>query len=70
MAKQFKDDSQVRSLLGDVRDRERLNRGLGDVDYVEYTAAAKIVPTAENNTFECIKTNVFRAMNLIDACIG
>jgi UDP-N-acetylglucosamine 4,6-dehydratase (inverting) len=39
------------------------------VDYVVHAAATKIVPTAEYNPFECVKTNVMGAMNLIDACI-
>lgn len=69
MAKLFKDDKRVRFFLGDVRDRERLYRALDGVDYVVHAAATKIVPTAEYNPFECIKTNVLGAMNLIDACI-
>jgi len=52
-----------------VRDRERLYRALDGVDYVVHAAATKIVPTAEYNPFECVKTNVNGAMNLIDACI-
>jgi UDP-N-acetylglucosamine 4,6-dehydratase (inverting) len=69
MAKHFEDDPRVRFFLGDVRDRDRLYRALTDVDYVVHAAATKIVPTAEYNPFECIKTNVIGAMNLIDACI-
>lgn len=69
MAKLFKDDPRVRFFLGDVRDRDRLYRALDGVDYVVHAAATKIVPTAEYNPFECIKTNVQGAMNLIDACI-
>jgi UDP-N-acetylglucosamine 4,6-dehydratase (inverting) len=52
-----------------VRDKERLHRALYGVDYVVHAAATKIVPTAEYNPFECIKTNINGAMNLIDACI-
>jgi FlaA1/EpsC-like NDP-sugar epimerase len=55
--------------IGDVRDRERLYRALDGVDCVVHAAATKIVPTAEYNPFECVKTNVLGAMNLIDACI-
>ena len=44
-------------------------RALNGIDYVVHAAATKIVPTAEYNPFECVKTNVFGAMNLIDACI-
>jgi UDP-N-acetylglucosamine 4,6-dehydratase (inverting) len=69
MAKLFKDDPRVRFFIGDVRDRERLYRALDGVDYVVHAAATKIVPTAEYNPFECIKTNVNGAMNLVDACI-
>lgn len=69
MAKLFQGDERVRFFLGDVRDRERLYRALDGVDYVVHAAASKIVPAAEYNPFECIKTNIIGAMNLIDACI-
>ena len=69
MAKKFKDDERVRFFIGDVRDKERLYRALDGVDYVVHAAATKIVQTAEYNPFECIKTNINGAMNLIDACI-
>ena len=69
MAKKFVGDERVRFFIGDVRDRERLYRALDGVDYVVHAAATKIVPTAEYNPFECVKTNVMGAMNLIDACI-
>jgi len=69
MAKKFAGDDRVRFFIGDVRDRERLYRALDGVDYVVHAAATKIVPTAEYNPFECVKTNVIGAMNLIDACI-
>ncbi len=69
MAKSFKDDPRVRFFIGDVRDKDRLHRALHNVDFVVHAAATKIVPTAEYNPFECIKTNVNGAMNLIDACI-
>jgi len=69
MAKLFKDDLRVRFMIGDVRDKDRLYRVLDGIDYVIHAAATKIVPTAEYDPFECVKTNVFGAMNLIDACI-
>ena len=69
MAKRFEGHSALRFFIGDVRDRERLYRALDGVDYVVHAAATKIVPTAEYNPFECVKTNVMGAMNLIDACI-
>jgi UDP-N-acetylglucosamine 4,6-dehydratase/5-epimerase len=69
MAKLYKDDPRVRFMIGDVRDRDRLYRVLDGIDYVVHAAATKIVPTAEYDPFECVKTNVIGAMNLIDACI-
>lgn len=69
MAKNFAGDPRVRFFIGDVRDKERLYRALDGVDYVVHAAATKIVPTAEYNPFECVKTNIIGAMNLIDACI-
>ena len=69
MAKLFEGEDRVRFFIGDVRDRDRLYRALTDVDYVVHAAATKIVPTAEYNPFECVKTNIIGAMNLIDASI-
>ena len=69
MAKKYQDHKNVRFFIGDIRDKERLSRALEGVDYVVHAAATKIVPTAEYNPFECIKTNINGAMNLIDAAI-
>jgi UDP-N-acetylglucosamine 4,6-dehydratase len=69
MAKLFKGDARVRFMIGDVRDKDRLYRVLDGIDYVVHAAATKIVPTAEYDPFECVKTNVIGAMNLIDTCI-
>jgi UDP-N-acetylglucosamine 4,6-dehydratase len=69
MAKQFTDDKRVRFFIGDVRDSDRLGRALDGIDYVIHAAALKIVPTAEYNPFECVKTNIIGAMNVIDVCI-
>ena len=69
MQKQFKDDSRVRFFIGDVRDKDRLHRALAGVEYVVHAAATKIVTSAETNPFECIKTNINGAINLIDASI-
>jgi UDP-N-acetylglucosamine 4,6-dehydratase (inverting) len=69
MAKLYGADDRVRFFIGDVRDKERLVRALDGIEYVVHAAATKIVPTAEYNPFECVKTNVIGAMNLIDACI-
>ena len=69
MAKEFQYDNRVNFFIGDVRDKDRLYRALDGVDFVVHAAATKIVPTAEYNPFECVKTNILGAMNLIDACI-
>ncbi|MCL2199796.1 MAG: UDP-N-acetylglucosamine 4,6-dehydratase (inverting) [Defluviitaleaceae bacterium] len=69
MAKRFPDEPRLRFFIGDVRDRKRLHRAFDGVDYVVHAAATKIVPIAEYNPFECVKTNVIGAMNVIDACI-
>jgi len=59
----------MRYFLGDVRDKSRLLEATNGVDFVIHAAALKQVPAAEYNPSECIKTNVFGAMNVIDACI-
>ena len=69
MQKNYLNDERVRFFIGDIRDKDRLYRALDGVDYVVHAAATKIVPIAEYNPFECIKTNILGAMNLIDASI-
>lgn len=69
MAQKYQDDTRVSFIIGDVRDKDRLARALDGIDYVVHAAATKIVPTAEYNPFECVRTNIDGAMNLIDACI-
>ena len=69
MSNLYNDDERVRFFIGDVRDKERLSRALDGIDYVVHAAATKIVPTAEYNPFECVKTNINGATNLIDTCI-
>jgi len=69
MAMRFRSEPRVRFIIGDVRDKDRLTRALDGIDYVVHAAATKIVPTAEYNPFECVKTNINGAMNIIDACI-
>jgi len=59
----------LRYFLGDVRDEARLRRALEGIDIVIHAAALKQVPAAEYNPFECIKTNVLGAQNLIEACL-
>ncbi len=60
---------KVRYFLGDIRDRERLERAFCDVNIVIHAAALKQVPAAEYNPSEFVKTNVNGAMNIIDAAI-
>jgi UDP-N-acetylglucosamine 4,6-dehydratase/5-epimerase len=61
-------DSRIRYLIGDVRDKERLNHALEDIDVVFHAAALKHVPVAEYNPFEAVKTNVYGTQNLIELC--
>lgn len=69
MAEDYAGDPRVHFIIGDVRDKERLSRSVQGVDFVVHAAATKIVPTAEYNPFECVKTNVDGSMNVIEACI-
>lgn len=71
MAQQFPDKkySGIRYFIGDIRDESRLRRALEGIDIVIHAAALKQVPAAEYNPFECIKTNVLGAQNLIEACL-
>jgi len=71
MAQQFPDNkySCLRYFIGDIRDESRLRRALEGIDVVIHAAALKQVPAAEYNPFECIKTNVLGAQNLIEACL-
>lgn len=64
----YQNDPRVHFIVGDVRDKMRLSQALTDINYVVHAAATKIVPTAEYNPSECIKTNINGAMNVIDAC--
>lgn len=59
----------IRYFIGDIRDEARLRRALEGIDVVIHAAALKQVPAAEYNPFECIKTNVIGAQNLIEACL-
>src|SRR5271155_128650 len=59
----------MRYFIGDVRDRDRLELAMRDIDYVIHAAALKQVPTAEYNPFECIRTNVFGAENVVHAAL-
>lgn len=59
----------IRYFIGDIRDGSRLRRALEGIDTVIHAAALKQVPTAEYNPFECIKTNILGAQNVIEACL-
>jgi UDP-N-acetylglucosamine 4,6-dehydratase len=59
----------LRFFIGDVRDADRLRRAMEGIDIVIHAAALKQVPAAEYNPFECIKTNVLGAQNVIEACL-
>ena len=69
MAQSYREYPQVEFIIGDVRDGNRLKSAMIDIDYVVHAAATKIVPTAEYNPFECIKTNINGAMNVIEASL-
>ena len=62
-------DKRLRYFLADVRDSDRLNRALEDIDFVFHAAALKDVPKIEYNPFEAIKTNVIGSQNVVDACL-
>lgn len=71
MAQEFPESEYpaLRYFIGDVRDADRLRRALEGIDVVIHAAALKQVPAAEYNPFECIKTNVLGAQNVIEACL-
>jgi UDP-N-acetylglucosamine 4,6-dehydratase/5-epimerase len=71
MGQEFSDRKYagLRYFIGDIRDEPRLRRALEGIDVVVHAAALKQVPAAEYNPFECIKTNVLGAQNLIEACL-
>ena len=68
MKLQFNND-RLRFLIGDVRDQERLEKAVEDVNMVIHTAALKQVPVIEYNPFEAVKTNVQGSQNLVEACL-
>jgi len=68
--REFDPEGKIEYVIGDVRDKERIHRVVDGVDYIVHAAATKIVPTAEYNPFECIKTNINGAMNVIDVAIN
>ena len=70
MSQKYLNNTKVKFVIGDVRDLSRLTSAMEGVDFVVHAAATKIVPTAEYNPFECIKTNINGAMNVIDAALS
>ncbi|MDO8470743.1 MAG: UDP-N-acetylglucosamine 4,6-dehydratase (inverting) [bacterium] len=62
-------DSRIRFFLGDVRDKNRLERAMADVDIVVHAAALKHIPVCEYNPIEAVRTNIEGAVNVIDAAI-
>lgn len=61
--------NQLRYLIGDVRDQQRLMRAMEDIDYVFHLAAMKHVPSCEYNPFEAVQTNVIGTQNVIQAAL-
>jgi len=69
MMQSLNNHKNIRFLIGDIRDKERLSTALDDIDIVYHTAAFKHVPLCEYNPFEAVKTNVIGTQNLIEASI-
>ena len=69
MQNYYHNNSKIKFIIGDVRDESALVKSLKGIDYVVHAAATKIIPTAELNSIECIKTNTIGAINLINACL-
>lgn len=70
MERLFQGERRVRFFVGDIRDRDRLQTALRDVDIVVHAAAMKHVPICEYNPIEAVQTNVNGARNLIEAAIS
>ncbi len=70
MQENYKNNSKIKFIIGDIRDYVNLNNAMKGADFVVHAAATKIVPTAEINPFECIKTNINGSMNVINASIN
>ena len=65
----YSKNKNIEFVIGDVRDYDTLKKNMRGVDYVVHAAATKIVPTAETNPFECVKTNINGSMNVINASL-
>ena len=70
MQKDYAADERVRFFLGDIRDKDRLSMAFRGVDYIVHAAALKIVPTAEYNPIETVKTNINGTMNIIECALN
>ena len=70
MRKKFNDDPRINSFIGDVREKDRLERAMDGADIVVHAAALKQVPLCEYNPFEAVKTNIIGAQNVIEAAIN
>ena len=70
MQQEYKNSKKIEFIIGDIRDYTNLNNSMKGADYVVHAAATKIVPTAETNPFECIKTNINGSMNIINASVN
>jgi len=69
LQQEYQDHDNVRFLLGDIRDKDRLSRAIEDIDIVFHTAALKHVLACEYNPFEAVKTNAMGTQNIIDVCL-
>lgn len=67
---EYKEYTNIRYLIGDIRDYNRLERAMQDIDYVFHTAAMKHVPACEYNPFEAVQTNVLGTQNVIQAALA
>jgi len=67
MAKKYEKFKNLEFVIGDIRDKETLQKAMKNSQYVIHAAATKIVPTAETNPLECIKTNILGSANVIDS---
>ena len=69
MEKKFNQDERLRFFIGDVRDKDRLERAAEGADIIVHAAALKQVPLCEYNPFEAIKTNILGAQNVVSVAI-
>ncbi len=70
MKREFGNDSRIRFVIGDIRDKNILNYAMRDVDIVFHLAALKHVPVCEENTWEAVLTNIYGTQNIIEAAIN